>query len=130
MVHVVNNLKSRRYDTAPPNYFYIFYDLRCPVNNKVQFHSGTRGQQRFSVPASLLLGNSPKAYVHCLVFLCFMTSKDSRCQSGCQGNNLKRTTRSVSEKTSIYRPSTVSNYYMVEGGAIEKERDQSKGMFF
>ncbi|XP_065067900.1 uncharacterized protein LOC135693371 isoform X2 [Rhopilema esculentum] len=106
---------------------YFFIKERCPVNNKVQFHSGTRGQQRFSLPASALLESSPKAYVHCLIFLCFMTSTDSRCQSGCQGNNLKRTTRSVSEKTPIYRPSTVSNYYMVEVGAIEKERDQSKG---
>ena len=96
---------------------------RCNVDNNVQFHKSSHAKQRFSAKATDLLANNTKAYVHCIVFLCHSSTNDTKCHSGCEGNNMKRTARSV--QNLIIRPSTVSKFYLLELGAIEKEKDQS-----
>ena len=45
-----------------------------------------------------------QVYLHCQIFMCHKQSSDSRCSSGCQGNNIKRVRRSVlleSEETGL-----------------------------
>jgi len=98
---------------------YIFIKERCNISSDVQFHKSSYGKQRFSAIASDLLANGTKTYLHCTVFLCHSSTKDSMCHSGCNGNNMKRVARSVDN--TIFRPSTVSKLYYLQLGAIEKE---------
>ena len=53
--------------------------------------------------------NTTTVYIHCLVFLCRKNSTDSRCNSGCSGNNINSRKRRAledsgnAEHTSLYK---------------------------
>ena len=40
-------------------------------------------------------------YIHCQIFMCHKSSSDSRCSSGCQGNNLSRLRRSLPNSNAL-----------------------------
>ena len=94
---------------------------RCPSDNTVSFHSTVSSRQRFSIQAFRFLNSSTAVYFHCLVFLCHTSSSDYRCRSGCQGNNIYRGKRAVTN--SIDEP---SKYYLLE---MEVRRSEEGGKY-
>ena len=86
-----------------------------------------------------------QVYLHCQIFMCHKQSSDSRCSSGCQGNNIKRVRRSVtleSEETGVrllrrrdseeeevkdYPPSKT---YSLNIGPFVKSKDTTTGKWF
>eukprot|EP00794_Sanderia_malayensis_P015865 gene15865-17463_t len=105
----------------------LFINARCGTRSDVKFYSTTRSKHRFSIAASELLKSRKEAFVHCVLFLCYHKTTEQRmCKSGCAGNNLQRTSRSVNinNNNSVFRPPDVSQLYLVEIGAIQKEKDQ------
>ena len=86
-----------------------------------------------------------QVYLHCQIFICHKQSSDSRCSSGCQGNNIKRVRRSVSLKSeetglrSLRRRDSeeqeVKNYppsktYSLNIGPFVKSKDTPTGKWF
>ena len=50
---------------------------------------------RFSFNSFVFVGKMNQVYLHCQIFMCHKTSTDSRCSSGCRGNNVRRLRRSL-----------------------------------
>lgn len=84
--------------------------FRCAKDQTVQFLTATNNRQRFSLQAFRYLQNSTAVFVHCLVFMCHKTSPDSRCSSGCQGNNVNRVRRDIDRKEQVED----IKYYLLE----------------
>eukprot|EP00794_Sanderia_malayensis_P012286 gene12286-13551_t len=72
---------------------------RCAVDSTVQFHSSASPHRaRFSFQSFAFVGQNNAVYIHCQVFMCHKQSTDSRCTTGCQGNNINRARRSVGDE--------------------------------
>jgi len=93
---------------------YTFIENGCPTAGAVQFHSADRQRQRFSIQAFRYLSNHTTTYIHCLVLVCQNSSSDSRCVSGCSGNNVHRARREISARGKSY-----SEYYILDKGPIK-----------
>jgi len=106
---------------------YMLINSGCPVDDTVQFHSaaGQRQRQRFSFQAFRYLNNQSAVFIHCLVFLCQNTSRDSRCTSGCPGNNVNnpRFRRDLSNAVGSEKES--SKYYLLEVGPVVLDKGKS-----
>ena len=89
-------------------FYYQFYCLqvsfvfRCPVDSTTQFHNSKANHKvQFSFQAFAFSSQMNNVYIHCQLFMCHKSSTDSRCTSGCQGNNLYRLRRSLSNEKSL-----------------------------
>ena len=138
-VHIAKNL----YPRVHHQWFYFLY--RCASDTTVQFISVTQSHKiRFSFMSFKFYGYA-QVYLHCQIFMCHKQSSDSRCSSGCQGNNIKRVRRSVtleSEKTglrSVRRRDSEEqeskNYpplktYSLNIGPFVKNKDTETGKWF
>ena len=59
--------------------------------------------------------NTTTVYIHCLVFLCRKNSTDSRCKSGCSGNNIiSRKRRSLTDSGNAEH----TGFYKLDSGSI------------
>jgi len=98
----------------------------CPVEDTVQFHSTVGQHQRFSLQAFRYLTNQSAVFMHCLVFLCQNASRDSRCTSGCPGNNVNnpRFRRDLSNGAESEKKSS-SQYYLLEAGPVVLDKGKS-----
>eukprot|EP00795_Rhopilema_esculentum_P000397 gene397-10064_t len=84
---------------------------RCSFDSTVQFHPTQDLQyMRFSFDSFAFVGKMNQVYLHCQIFMCHKTSTDSRCSSGCRGNNVRRLRRSL---TGV-KDSTSSNHDLAE----------------
>ena len=113
------------------NHDHIRYFCRCPSDATLQFHSpsGKPHAQRFSIEAFKFLTNSSTVYMHCKVFLCKKGSSDSRCNSGCVGNNLQRAKRSI-QKREVNGFKSVSKIYQLDAGPIQQKPSAAGKVFF
>ena len=95
------------------------------VDNTAKFHPADRLKQRFSIQAFRYLTNYTTIYIHCLVLLCQRSSTDSRCISGCNGNNVNRARRDISSKTTTTGGAqSYSGYYLLDQGPISYTGDK------
>ena len=95
------------------------FSNRCIVDNTARFHPTDRLKQRFSIQAFRYLTNYTTIYIHCLVLLCQRSSTDSRCISGCYGNNVNRARRDISNAaTTTNGEKSHSDYYLLDQGPI------------
>ncbi len=95
------------------------------MDKTVQFHRGDRQNHRFSMDAFRYLGNSTTVFIHCLLFLCHKTSTVGKCRSGCNGNNLNRVKRDVSEQSNVDE-SSYSKFYLLELGPVTLKKDEKQ----
>ena len=98
------------------------------MDKTVRFHKTDGQRQRISIHAFRYLGNETKVYVHCLLFLCHKTSRDYRCHSGCNGNNVKRVKRDLEMGRSkfVKDDGSHSKYYLLEAGPISVKEEKPK----
>ena len=96
------------------------------MDNTVRFHSTVGQQQRFSLQAFRYSNNQSAVFIHCLVFLCQNSSRDSRCTSGCPGNNVNnpRFRRDLSNAAGSEEKSA-SQYYLLEAGPVVLDKGKS-----
>ena len=59
--------------------------------------------------------NTTTVYIHCLVFLCRKNSTDSRCRSGCSGNNINSRKRRALEDSGNAQH---TGFYKLDSGNI------------
>lgn len=60
--------------------------------------------------------------VHCYAFLCHKNTADERCTLGCNGNNINRARRDVTER----KAKAYSKDYLIESGPVIFQRKSSK----
>ena len=116
--------------------------FRCPVDSTTQFHSSRANHKvQFSFSAFAFNSQLNNVYIHCQLFMCHKSSTDSRCSSGCQGNNLNRVRRSLSggnymleaknrEKRGVPEVYPPSKTYLVNIGPMVKEQSAQNGRYF
>ena len=98
---------------------HFVFIYRCPTDNTVRFHAADRRKQRFSIQAFRYFNNLTTVYIHCLVLLCQKSSSDSRCTSGCSGNNIHRAKREITgESTTNNGKKSYSEYYVLDEGPM------------
>jgi len=93
------------------------YDLineRCSVDITTSFIPATGLRRRFSMQV-FRYENTTTVYIHCLVFLCRKNSTDSRCRSGCSGNNINSRKRRALEDSGNAQH---TGFYKLDSGNI------------
>jgi len=92
----------------------------CATDDTVRFYLTDEKRMRFSVKAFRYVNSFSTIYIHCFVFLCQKTSSDPRCTSGCNGNNVNRVKRDLSNGKSTDERTSYTKYYMLEAGPLQK----------
>lgn len=103
------------------------FNSSCPSDKTVRFHNTDGQRQRMSIHAFRYFGNITTVYVHCLVFLCHKASRDNRCHSGCNGNNVKRVRRDLENGPKFASDDgSHSKYYLLEAGPIAVKEEEPR----
>eukprot|EP00794_Sanderia_malayensis_P017962 gene17962-19759_t len=104
---------------------YNLISNRCGVDSTLQFHSSANPHKaRFSFQSFTFAGQNTAVFLHCQVFMCHKQSTDSRCTTGCQGNNIHRVRRSIDKQ--LQHQSTKTHSKSIERREIPVEYMPSK----
>jgi len=96
-----------------PTKYHLIKD-GCSVDITTSFIPATGLKRRFSMQV-FRYENTTTVYIHCLVFLCRKNSTDSRCRSGCIGNNINSRKRRALEDSGNAQH---TGFYKLDSGNI------------
>ena len=91
--------------------------LRCAVDKTTSFVPATGLRRRFSMQV-FRYENTTTVYIHCLIFLCRKNSTDSRCKSGCTGNNINSRKRRDIPALTDTGNAQYTGFYKLDSGQI------------
>jgi len=96
-----------------PTKYHLIKD-RCATDITTSFIPGNGLKRRFSMQV-FQSENTKTAFIHCLVFFCRKNSTNSRCKSGCFGNNINsRKRRSLTDSGNAEH----TQFYKLDSGII------------